>query len=109
MAMIPIFDFHHDPEYFPDPEKFDPERFTLENKKTRHQFSYLPFGEGPRNCIGLRFGYMQTRIGIIKSLLDYKYSTCEKTPKTIVFDPNNNFLSSKDGLWLRIEKIELKK
>lgn len=41
-----IYSFHHDPEYYPDPEKFDPERFTPENCKERNPFTFLPFGEG---------------------------------------------------------------
>ena len=47
---------HTDPEYYPDPEKFDPERFSDKNKKTRPDFTWLPFGEGPRLCIG-KSGY----------------------------------------------------
>jgi cytochrome P450 family 6 len=50
---ISIWGLHFDPTYYPDPEKFDPMRFTEENVKSRPQFTYLPFGEGPRNCIGL--------------------------------------------------------
>lgn len=49
---IPIVCFHHDPKYFPDPEKFDPERFSDENKSSINPNTYLPFGIGPRNCIG---------------------------------------------------------
>jgi cytochrome P450 family 6 len=49
---IPILALHHDPQYFPDPDKFDPERFTEENKQNRPNYTYLPFGEGPRMCIG---------------------------------------------------------
>lgn len=52
-VIIPIYGFHHDPDYYPDPATFDPERFTEENKRTRHPYTYLPFGEGPRNCIGI--------------------------------------------------------
>ena len=49
---IPIYALHHDPDYFPDPERFDPERFNDENKHKINQSAYLPFGVGPRSCIG---------------------------------------------------------
>ena len=51
-VFIPVYAIHRDPEYYPDPDRFDPERFTVENKKTRPNYTYLPFGEGPRFCIG---------------------------------------------------------
>ena len=49
---IPVLALHHDPTYFPDPDKFDPERFTEENKHSIPNYTYIPFGEGPRMCIG---------------------------------------------------------
>lgn len=49
---IPIYAIHHDAAYYPQPEKFDPERFSDENKSAIIHGTYIPFGTGPRNCIG---------------------------------------------------------
>nr|CAD7463171.1 unnamed protein product [Timema tahoe] len=51
-VLVSIPGLHFDPKYYPDPERFDPERFTKENVKSRHPYTFLPFGEGPRICIG---------------------------------------------------------
>jgi cytochrome P450 family 9 len=50
--MIPVWALHRDPKYFPNPSKFDPERFSEENKHNILPMTYCPFGLGPRNCIG---------------------------------------------------------
>lgn len=49
---ISLLGLHYDPEYFPNPEKFDPERFNEENRNNIPSCVYMPFGEGPRKCIG---------------------------------------------------------
>lgn len=49
---VNVYSLHYDSEYYPEPQRFDPERFTPENIKMRPQCSYLPFGDGPRRCIG---------------------------------------------------------
>jgi cytochrome P450 len=50
---------HHDPRFFPEPLKFDPERWTPEARESRPKFSYFPFGGGPRVCIGEQFAWME--------------------------------------------------
>lgn len=70
----------YDPEYYPNPQKFDPDRFSNEEqKKHEGKMTFLGFGEGPRNCIGLRFGMMQVRIGLITLLNSFEFSIGEKT------------------------------
>lgn len=52
MVFVPIGAIHHDPKFYPNPGNFDPDRFNQGWKTVRHPYSYLPFGCGPRNCIG---------------------------------------------------------
>jgi len=52
VVTVPVFALHWDPAFWPDPHRFDPDRFTEENKKNRKPYTYMPFGEGPRICIG---------------------------------------------------------
>jgi cytochrome P450 family 6 len=52
--MVPTLGIHHDDQYYPDPDRFDPERFNEDNSRSRHQYAYLPFGGGPRICIGTK-------------------------------------------------------
>uniref|UniRef100_A0A1B6KEH9 Cytochrome P450 n=1 Tax=Graphocephala atropunctata TaxID=36148 RepID=A0A1B6KEH9_9HEMI len=70
-VIIPVYSFHHDPKNFPDPSSFDPERFSPENTKKWHPYAYLPFGEGPRMCIGQKFGLMNVKMAVATLVLDY--------------------------------------
>ncbi len=100
-----VYAIHHDEEYFPDPEKFDPERFTEENKNTRPFESFLAFGLGNRNCIGLRFGMLETKIGLANLLYQFRFFKSERTEIPLKFNKNSFVLSPEGGLYLRIEKI----
>ncbi|KAK5638812.1 hypothetical protein RI129_013107 [Pyrocoelia pectoralis] len=103
--IIPVYGIQHDPAYFPEPDKFDPERFSEENKKKIKPFAYMPFGEGPRLCIGLRFGVMQTEIGLASLLRKFHFSLNVKTRHSLRISPYNFLLSSLDDIWLNVEKI----
>ncbi|XP_067217130.1 cytochrome P450 6B1-like [Linepithema humile] len=76
---IPVHGIHHNPEIYPNPEVYDPERFMDEAAKSRPLMYFLPFGHGPRNCIGERFGILQTKISLITIVENYKIDTCENT------------------------------
>lgn len=58
--IIPMYNIHHDPKYYPNPEKFDPERFSTEQKCKRLNGTFIPFGDGPRMCIGICIAYPPT-------------------------------------------------
>ncbi|KAF5283744.1 hypothetical protein FQR65_LT02638 [Abscondita terminalis] len=101
---IPMFGLHHDPAYFPNPDVYDPERFSDENKNNFPCFSYIPFGEGPRNCIGERFGLLTTKIGIIQILSEFEIYQSVDTPKSITFSKKAFFLAAEGGIPLKYKR-----
>ncbi|XP_049549193.1 probable cytochrome P450 6a23 [Anopheles darlingi] len=104
-VLVPIYAMHHDPQYFPDPDRFDPDRFTPEAMADRHPFAWLPFGEGPRMCIGIRFGMMQSRIGLALLLAGYRVQPCPRTTIPMEFLITSLILYPKDGMWLKVTKV----
>ena len=77
---VPIYAIHYDPQYYPEPEKFDPERFTPEARASRDPLTYLPFGYGPRNCIGMRLAEFEIRVVTATLLRKYRFAHAEKSP-----------------------------
>ncbi|XP_076237258.1 putative cytochrome P450 6a13 [Calliopsis andreniformis] len=104
-VVIPVLGIHLDSNIYPDPQKFDPERFSEENIKARHPYAYLPFGEGPRICIGLRFGLLQTKIAIVSALMKNRLSPTPKTPDPIKYQSGSFVLVAEGGIHLRIEPV----
>ncbi|PSN53372.1 Cytochrome P450 4C1 [Blattella germanica] len=65
---ISFYSVHRNPEFYPDPDRFDPERFAPEKSKTRHPFSFLPFGGGRRKCVGNNYAILEAK-AILSTLL----------------------------------------
>ncbi|PSN57639.1 Cytochrome P450 6k1 [Blattella germanica] len=107
-VIIPIYAIHRDPLYFSDPDRFDPERFTEYNKEKRPQYTYMPFGEGPRICIGLRFGLMQVKLGLAVLVSRYQFDLCEKSQVPLVMDPKKFVMNTVGGLWLNMTPRKVK-
>ncbi|CAL1682604.1 unnamed protein product [Lasius platythorax] len=103
---ISMLGMHYDPEYFPDPDKFDPERFKEENKHNIPSCAYFPFGEGPHACIGTRLGLLESKLGVVKIISKYEVTPCERTLIPMVINPKGSTTSPLNGdLYLNIRKI----
>ncbi|XP_016989788.2 probable cytochrome P450 6w1 [Drosophila rhopaloa] len=94
-----------DPKYWPEPEKFDPERFSPANRDNINMDAYMPFGVGPRNCIGMRLGLLQSKLGLVHLLRNHQVHTCDQTVEKIEFAPTSPVLASKQEIILRLEKV----
>ncbi|XP_044731302.1 uncharacterized protein LOC123294248 [Chrysoperla carnea] len=99
---IPTVGFHYDPKYFPNPNKFDPERFSDENKEKMNPYVYMPFGLGPRVCIAVRFVLLETKIFLINLLTQFDVVVTEKTPIPMVLKAGNT-VRPKDGFNLALK------
>lgn len=73
-VLIAPWAIHHSAKWWPDPERFDPDRFTPENEAGRHRYSYLPFGAGPRVCLGNHFAYMEAQLALAVLLRQYRFT-----------------------------------
>ncbi|KAI8436354.1 hypothetical protein MSG28_004388 [Choristoneura fumiferana] len=101
-VQIPMWCFHHDPKYFPNPEKFDPDRFSEENKHKIDPFTYMPFGLGPRNCIGSRFALCEVKVMAYQLMQHIEVTPCEKTTIPLRLCKKEGFrMWMEGGHWLR--------
>jgi cytochrome P450 family 3 subfamily A len=100
---VPVYPIHHDPNSWPEPEKFIPERFSPGEKAKRHPMAFLPFGDGPRNCVGMRFALLEAKIAMAKALRLVEFQKCEKTEVPLELG-KLVILNSKNTIWLRVTR-----
>uniref|UniRef100_A0A8C1W5H2 unspecific monooxygenase n=1 Tax=Cyprinus carpio TaxID=7962 RepID=A0A8C1W5H2_CYPCA len=79
LVAIPTYVLYRDPQLWDSPDEFRPERFSPESKSEINQYIFMPFGLGPRNCIGMRFALMIMKILVVKLLQNFSVETCKET------------------------------
>ncbi|GAV06327.1 hypothetical protein RvY_16339-2 [Ramazzottius varieornatus] len=100
---IPIYGLHHDPEFWPEPDCYNPDRFSEENKHKIIPFTFLPFGQGPRNCVGMRFAIYEIKMVMVSILLKYRIVSSPRTVTPVLKDWG--LVTPKDPLWVKLEEF----
>lgn len=105
--LVPVYLLHHDPDYWNEPQLFDPERWLGERKKEIKPLAFQPFGAGPRICIGMRFALLEAKMAIANILLKYQLKPGHKTQLgnklQIEYKPIS--MVPKDGVHVRLIPI----
>ncbi|XP_021702449.1 cytochrome P450 9e2 [Aedes aegypti] len=102
VIFIPIYEIQRDAQYYPNPERFDPERFSDQNRGNLNQDTYLPFGIGPRNCIGSRLTLMQAKCYLFYMLTCFEIQLSTKTDVPMQLDARSSALNAKNGFWMQL-------
>jgi cytochrome P450 len=99
VVLVAPYTIHHDERWWPEPERFDPERFSPEREKEHHKYAWLPFGAGPRVCIGNTFALMEIQL-VLASIIQ-RFDVALEPRQRVVLDPQIT-LGPKYGMHLRI-------
>ncbi|KAK9752572.1 Cytochrome P450 [Popillia japonica] len=103
VIFVPINGIQRDPKYFPNPDSFDPERFSDENKGNIKPYTYMPFGLGPRNCIGSRFAILESKTIFFSLLSKFNFIAIDKTQIPIKLSKKKFNIVGENGMWIGLE------
>jgi len=104
VVIIPISGIHQDPNYYPNPEKFNPENFSKEAKASRSPYTFQAFGQGPRGCIGMRFAMLEVKLAACEILNKFTILPSAKTPEKQICDPGHDLGYFLGGLWGKVQR-----
>lgn len=99
LIMFPLYAIHRDEKFFPCPDRFDPERFSSENRNNIVPYTFIPFGVGPRSCIGNRFALLETKSLIFNILQHFDIVVVEKSVVPIKLSRKQFSLNAEGGFW----------
>uniref|UniRef100_A0A182QCG7 Cytochrome P450 n=1 Tax=Anopheles farauti TaxID=69004 RepID=A0A182QCG7_9DIPT len=104
LLAVPVHAIHHDPEYYPQPDEFNPDRFAKGTPTNGAPF--IPFGLGPRHCIGATFGQMLVKVGLLALVRSFRFTLdTDRTPECVRFKPRSLVLVPSTGMYLNVERV----
>nr|CAH7721218.1 unnamed protein product [Callosobruchus chinensis] len=104
--LMPVYGIHHCYKYYPHPERFDPERFNDENKDRISPYTYIPFGLGPRNCIGNRFALLEMKAIFYHMLSQFELVPTDKTQIPLKLSQSSINPIAERGFWMGLKKLQ---
>lgn len=101
VVQIPIYSIHNDPDLYPNPNIFNPERFDgVDMKQLRDEGKFFPFGHGPRMCLGMRYSTLLIKAAVVEIIRNFELSIDSRTPDPLIIRP-------KDFLYLPVRDVYL--
>ncbi|KAG5674636.1 hypothetical protein PVAND_004590 [Polypedilum vanderplanki] len=107
-VFVSFYGINLDPEIYPNPEKFDPDRFSPEEVEKRHSSSFTVFGLGPRMCLASRFAMVELKVTMAKILMNYDFELDHsKTPSTLTYEVRRVILTPKEDIFINFKRFNI--